>query len=145
MLKHCDTDINRLDELRLQRELKEVILEYVHILYTAKHHSNHGFAILVCRHDFEREQVVSKHSRDKEYLTIRAIVYTEPGRRSFQLLAQSSKGHFGIIPALQEFTKELEREMGDMTATLSLGQKRKTGGESRLEEGGREERRRRLV
>jgi hypothetical protein len=63
---------------------------------------------------------------------IRAIVYTEPGHKKWKLVAESSQAYFGITPALQEFFKDLERKMGDMTAMLSMGEKRsfsKRGGE----------------
>jgi hypothetical protein len=55
---------------------------------------------------------------------IRAIVYTEPGHKKWKLMAESSHAYFGITPALQEFSKDLERNMGDMTAMLSMGEKR---------------------
>jgi hypothetical protein len=55
---------------------------------------------------------------------IRAIVYTEPRKQKWKLMAESSRAYFGITPALQEFSKDLERKMGDMTAVLSVGEKR---------------------
>jgi hypothetical protein len=76
------------------------------ILYTAQFPDNQGFDIFVCRSAFE-----NKH----EIIVIRAIVYTESGRCKWQLLARSSKTHFGITVALQEFSKDLERSMADMT------------------------------
>jgi hypothetical protein len=42
----------------------------------------------------------------------------------WRLVAESSKSYFSITPALQEFSRDLERQMGDMTAVLSLGEKR---------------------
>jgi hypothetical protein len=55
---------------------------------------------------------------------IRAIVYTEPGHKKWRMVAESSRAYFGITPALQEFSRDLERKMGDMTAMLSMGEKR---------------------
>jgi hypothetical protein len=52
---------------------------------------------------------------------IRAVMFVEPGQRKWKLVAQSSKAYYGIIPALQEFSKDMEREMGELTASMNVG------------------------
>lgn len=44
------------------------------------------------------------------------------------MVAESSKLYFSITPALQEFSKDLEWQMEDMTAMLSLGDERLCAG-----------------
>ena len=55
---------------------------------------------------------------------IRAVTLSEPGTKKWTLVAESSRACFGIVPALQEFSKDLEREMGKMTASMIVGNKR---------------------
>jgi len=45
---------------------------------------------------------------------LRAIVYTESGRRNWKHLARGSKAQLGLTAALQEFSRDLERLMNDM-------------------------------
>ncbi|KAF1943212.1 hypothetical protein EJ02DRAFT_433334 [Clathrospora elynae] len=151
MGRQNDPELSRLEELRLQRELKEMILDYTHTLYTAVHPSNNGFALLTCRHQSSSSsssapRADKKRGRDcsEEYIKIRAIVYTKPDKQEWKMVAESSKEHFGITPALQEFSKELERKMGDMTAMLGLREKRLFNEmeEGMLEDGERSKRRR---
>jgi hypothetical protein len=60
---------------------------------------------------------------------IRAIAYLTPDKTTWKVLARSSKAHYGITAALQEFSKDLEREMGRMADAEVVhvsGRKRKT-------------------
>jgi len=137
--------MGRLEELQVQKELKEVIrgilfslralltpycprlrsadhvIEYIHNLYDGAYPGHHGIDVLVCRHKLDRFSTVVPHYRrnttDSEYIMIRALVYTESEHKTCKLLAESSKAHYGITPALQEFTKDLERQM----AAFSMG------------------------
>lgn len=56
---------------------------------------------------------------------IRAIAYLDADKATWKMVAQSSKAQYGIIPALQEFSKDLEREMASMADN---GGKRKRSG-----------------
>ncbi|EUC32884.1 hypothetical protein COCCADRAFT_60560, partial [Bipolaris zeicola 26-R-13] len=47
---------------------------------------------------------------------------TEATHEKWRLVAESSKPYFSISRALEEFSKDLERQMEDMTAMLSLGE-----------------------
>jgi hypothetical protein len=65
----------------------------------------------------------SRNGRD-EFIMIRAITYTSSDKTKWKVVAESSKAYFGILPALQEFTKDLEREMGRMSEQHGAGKKR---------------------
>jgi hypothetical protein len=145
--QHDLPEMNRLEELRLQRELKEIILgnsrplthfhtqtncaspEYISTIYTPAHPSNRGFAILVCRHTHDappakpRGRDQSRSGRD-EFVVVRVITYLTPDKTRWEVVTESSKAQFGILPALQEFTKDLEREMGKMIEQHGKGKKR---------------------
>jgi len=65
------------------------------------------------------------HRNDREeFIMIRAVTLSEPGTQKWTLVAESSKAYFGIVPALQEFSKDLERQMGNMTASMTVDKKR---------------------
>ena len=95
------------------------ILEYAQILYTAANPISHGFDVIVARYRFDLDQNHHESARIRypDYLIIRAIVYTEPSKGKWEVLSESSKAHVSITAALQEFTKDLERKMGDVTGT----------------------------
>lgn len=54
---------------------------------------------------------------------MRATVYLTADKSKWTIVAQSSKEHFGILAGLQEFSKDLEREMGRMVEAQSLKRK----------------------
>lgn len=83
------------------------------------------------------------HRGSQEDITICAVVYMESGKRRPKLVAQISKAHFGITPALQEFSKDLERELGNMTAMLDIGKRKRTFDGDGEETNDRDESRRR--
>lgn len=85
------------------------MIEYIQTLYTAQYPDNHGFDLLVCRSEFDKVR-----ERTREIIILRAIVYTERGKREWQQLVCSSRAHFGLTAGLQEFSKDLERLMDDM-------------------------------
>jgi hypothetical protein len=51
-------------------------------------------------------------------------VYLVPDKMRWEVVAESSKAQFGILPALQELTKDLEREMGRMVEERGKCKKR---------------------
>ena len=69
-----------------------------------------------------------RNDRGEEFIMIRAVTLSEPGTKKWTLVAESSKAYFGIVPALQEFTKDLKREMGKMKASMTVGNKRQRSG-----------------
>jgi len=100
-------------------------------MYQPAYPNNNGFSILICRHQFDRSSSMAatapmgrRNDRGEEFIMIRAVTLSEPGTKKWTLVAESSKAYFGIVPALQEFTKDLEREMGKMTASMTVGNKR---------------------
>ncbi|KAF2833247.1 hypothetical protein CC86DRAFT_7156 [Ophiobolus disseminans] len=105
--------MTRLEDLRLLRELKEMLLEYVTTIFTPTHPAAHGFALLVCRHAGAPSR--GRAGRSEEFIVIRAIVYLSADKSVWKVVAESSRAQFGILPALQEFSKDLEREMGRMS------------------------------
>ncbi|KAH7085726.1 hypothetical protein BKA63DRAFT_560363 [Paraphoma chrysanthemicola] len=118
--------MTRLEELQLQRELKEVLLEYIETL----HHPQHSAALLTCRHPYHPTKY-DPAARSKEFLVIRAIVYIDAKKTQWKIVAESSKAQFGILPALQEFSKDLESEMGRMAEGARVTEKRKVAGRKR--------------
>jgi hypothetical protein len=48
-------------------------------------------------------------------------VYLSADRAQWKILLEAKEACFGITAALQEFTKELEREMGKMAITRIMG------------------------
>tara|TARA_R110002003_G_scaffold1577_4_gene23242 strand:- start:86 stop:577 length:492 start_codon:yes stop_codon:yes gene_type:complete len=137
--------MTRLEDLQLQRELKEVLLgnttsarahslshlhpplplikrtrtaEYI----TTLHHHTHTAALLICRHPYH-PPACDTSARSKEFIMVRAIIYLNAEKTQWKIVAESSKAQFGILPALQEFSKDLEREMGRMAE--KGGEKRK--------------------
>ncbi|KAI4660522.1 uncharacterized protein J4E78_005225 [Alternaria triticimaculans] len=124
-------DLSRLAELHLYRELKQSVLEYIIDLYQPAYPNNHGFSILICRHVFDRSSSIPaaaalgrRNDRADEFIMIRAVTLSEPGTKKWTLVAESSRACFGIVPALQEFSKDLERQMGNMTASMTVDKKR---------------------
>ncbi|CAA9958697.1 hypothetical protein CFE70_002208 [Pyrenophora teres f. teres 0-1] len=97
----------RLDEKSLEEKLKGVAYEYIHNLYGWQDPDGHGFALLVCRYPFS-------------HFVIRAIQYTEPGQKAWKVVAENRRPFFCINAALQEFTKDLEHQMGAKTSNLSV-------------------------
>ncbi|KAG9186827.1 hypothetical protein G6011_09935 [Alternaria panax] len=117
-----------LEDLQLQRELKQIVLEHVTTIYQPTYPSNHGFSILICRHQFDRSTPITaaaglprRSDRAEEFIMIRAVIFIEPGHKKWKLVAESSKAYYSIIPALQEFSKDLEREMGQLTGLMKIG------------------------
>jgi hypothetical protein len=47
-------------------------------------------------------------------IVLRAITHLSADKSEWKVVLESSKAYYGITPALQEFTKELQREMGKM-------------------------------
>ncbi|KAI4686314.1 hypothetical protein J4E81_008666 [Alternaria sp. BMP 2799] len=124
-------EMSRLEDLQLQRELKQSVLEYIIDLYQPAYPNNHGFSILICRHVFDRSSSIPaaaalgrRNDRADEFIMIRAVTLSEPGTKKWTLVAESSRACFGIVPALQEFSKDLERQMGNMTASMTVDKKR---------------------
>jgi hypothetical protein len=100
-------------------------------MYQPVYPNNHCFSILICRHKFDHSSSMTaaaplgrRNDRGEEFIMIRAVTLSEPGTEKWTLVAESSKAYSGIKPALQEFSKELEREMGNMTASMTVGNKR---------------------
>ncbi|KAJ4380672.1 hypothetical protein N0V86_004033 [Didymella sp. IMI 355093] len=89
--------MSRLEGLRFQREMKELLLD------------NHGFEILVCR-----SQTDNGRDRNSGNIVFCAIVYTESGRRKWEQVVSSNRAYFSIVPTLQD----LERLMNDMAASM---------------------------
>jgi hypothetical protein len=56
----------------------------------------------------------SRRSRSDEVIIPRAIVYLSADRSQWKILLEAREQSFGIMAALQEFTKVLERGMGKM-------------------------------
>ncbi|KAI4947529.1 hypothetical protein J4E91_006349 [Alternaria rosae] len=137
-------EMSRLEDLQLQRELKQSVLEYIIDMYQPAYPNNHGFSILICRHMFDRSSSIpaaaalGRRNDREEFIMIRAVTLREPGTKKWTLVAESSKAYFGIIPALQEFTKDLEREMGNMTASMTVDNKRRRNerDEGSIDQGG---------
>ncbi|KAI4707777.1 hypothetical protein J4E89_007405 [Alternaria sp. Ai002NY15] len=105
--------------------------QFIFDMYQPAYPNNNGFSILICRHQLDRSPSMAatahmgrRNDRGEEFIMIRAVTLSEPGTKKWTLVAESSKAYFGIIPALQEFTKDLEREMGKMTASMTVGNKR---------------------
>ncbi|KAF2637928.1 hypothetical protein P280DRAFT_471594 [Massarina eburnea CBS 473.64] len=105
--------LSRLDELRLQRELKEVLLEHVRAIYGPRNPQNHGF-------DITTHQYRPRKSA-RESVVVRAIVYTEPNYGKWKLLKQGNDTSYTITAAYQEFSKDLEREMTEACGHMSEG------------------------
>ncbi|KAF2256045.1 hypothetical protein BU26DRAFT_557519 [Trematosphaeria pertusa] len=95
----ADSAMNRLDELRLQRELKE-------------NPANHGFDVITCR---------KLEPKAGEKLVARAIVYTQPNFGGWKLLKEGTTSCYGVVPLFQEFSKELEREMAVVSGGMRAG------------------------
>ena len=93
----------------------------MHSTHAAASPVNYGFDVVVSRLNNVSKFELDPNSHEQErnrhrwYIIIRAIVYTEPSSGQWKVLAESSKAHFTINPALQEFTKDLEREIGTAT------------------------------
>ncbi|EUC41419.1 hypothetical protein COCMIDRAFT_58264, partial [Bipolaris oryzae ATCC 44560] len=81
-------------------------------------------ALLICRRRADSQGPVIASSRrhrspQQEYIMIRAIIFTEATHEKWRLVTESSKPYFSLTRALQEFSKDLERQMEDMTGILS--------------------------
>ncbi|KAH6392826.1 hypothetical protein HBI08_195820 [Parastagonospora nodorum] len=116
-----EPEMTRLEELELQRGLKDLVHEYIDTLYP----STNGTAILIGRHAATFPSSERKRSGREEFIMIRAIVYLDADKTTWKMVAQSSKAQYGITSALQEFSKDLERAMANMADN---GSKRKRSG-----------------
>lgn len=133
-------EMSRLEDLQLQRELKQSVLgmslptlplpegavaDSV-ILTTQQNTSTCTNQPTPTTMAFPSSSAAALGRRNdrEEFIMIRAVTLSEPGTKKWTLVAESSKAYFGIIPALQEFTKDLEREMGNRTASMTVDNKR---------------------
>jgi hypothetical protein len=135
----------RLEELEVQRGLKQVIngkyslsiphptlltpnqsrisSEYIATLY----HIPYGAALSIGRHSLN-------NSGTNEFMRIRVIAYLDPDKKNYELLTVSTTCPVSVTATLQEFSKDLEREMAkvaedwhlkDGTMRGTIGTKRK--------------------
>ncbi|KAF1956430.1 hypothetical protein CC80DRAFT_504984 [Byssothecium circinans] len=105
--------MSRLDELRLQRELKEVLLDQVRAIYGPRNPQNFGFDIVTHRQCLRNS--------NREVIIVRAIVYLEPKNAKWKLLKEAGSPCHGIVAAYQEFSKDLEREMATVCGEFEQG------------------------
>jgi hypothetical protein len=94
--------------------------EHITTVHTPTHPTAHGFDLMICRH-LAHDLLPSRHSRSEEIIIPRAIVYLSADRAQWKMLLEAREACFGITAALQEFTKELEREMGKMAIARIMG------------------------
>jgi hypothetical protein len=97
--------------------------EYIVTIFTPSNPIAHGFDLLLCRYKAAAVTTTitnGSHSRSHsrsgsdEVIVLPAIAYLSADKSSWKEVLKSSKAYYGITPALQEFTKELQREMGNM-------------------------------
>ncbi|KAH6860841.1 hypothetical protein BKA58DRAFT_448594 [Alternaria rosae] len=72
-------EMSRLEDLQLQRELKQSVLGYIIDMYQPAYPNNHGFSILICRHMFDRSSSIpaaaalGRRNDREEFIMIRAV------------------------------------------------------------------------
>ncbi|KAF1996886.1 hypothetical protein P154DRAFT_622942 [Amniculicola lignicola CBS 123094] len=140
----------RIEELQIQSSLKALILrthptlphfhtsqptppppEHVRAIYAPLYPTNHGFVILTSR-------TPGSKSRDRDHVRAQAIVYTAPNFTQWALVKKQGGFSYTVMAALQEFLKEVEREIegvvGDMEDgdIYGVGEQKHGGGGGKL-------------